>query len=233
MQTNGTHQANAHRYFFKNLKKERANFLLYPYSFSLPTLNETFSEGAMLTLNNISLPDNDSADYFKYVSGNSTINTRRAKALYDVGVGILQLESDGGNGPGNFLTIEAHSYCYPLYNYIGGKFASCWKSDDYENYLKKFGVKAERTSVVYLNGTDIRRGLLFNGLDLRFGVLVIGNIYDGKEAEIYDVIGREGAAQIRSFVQRGGVVYASGKGALVAEKLGLVRFSQCSRSFYR
>lgn len=185
---------------------------------------------------------------YNYIWWGEYITLTRAQALYDVSIAILQI-STSGSAPTNSsspagspsvseLTYEAYSYCSVLYNYIAGKYASCFTSTTYDTYVAANPTAVEATSVIYVTETDVAGGYLFqkNGA-LKFGMLVVPDIYAGSQDQIAQLLGSDGKTQLSQFLSAGGTsayfywanlmfvigtIFSSGKGALVLQSLGIV-----------
>lgn len=136
-------------------------------------------------------------------------------------IAILTIEGEY-NGMIRPLTYEAFDYCAPLYNYLNTKYAQCWRSADYWAYIAADSAH-EATSVVYIDETDVKSGrlLLPDGFP-RFGALIVPDIYAGADATIAEFLGASGREQLQAYLDQGGLVFSSGKGALLLQTLGLV-----------
>jgi hypothetical protein len=214
----------AYQYIMDELNPNSAQFIVYPYSFSSSVSNASFPDGAVVSTTAGSLSGGAS---FQFYSDDTDIVFQRAQALYDVSIAILLLSSPNtvstGGAPTTDLTYEAYTYCSVLFNWISGKYANCWSADDYLQYLQSNTSSHEKTSVVYVNQTDISSGILFNANGTpRFGILIVPDIYAGSQNQIVTMLGSAGKTQITNFVNAGATVFSSGKGALVVQQLGLV-----------
>jgi hypothetical protein len=224
----------AYQHVFHNLHPDTTSFVAYPYKFqhisrSAALPNETFPEGAVLKTRLAGLPGNvphpHSQYYFTYLRSKG-VKLWKAKGMYLGNIGILRLE---GKFKGRFrdLTYESSYMCTSLYAYIG-KWAQCFRTWDWERYLQD--PRHEDASIVYLNATDIGRDYLLertpnataSEIRPRFGMLLVPDIVLGAEDMVHDMLGALGQQNLRDYVQHGGVIYASGKSALLLEKLGIL-----------
>jgi hypothetical protein len=214
----------AYQYIAMGLSPYSSEFILYPYSFT--SANQTaFDDGAIISTDANGF---SGGALFEFIAGDTNITLQRAQALYDTNIAILLLTQPASSSnpsvpPLTDLTYEAYTYCSVLYNYITGKYEQCWTGSAYLADLQQNAATREATSVVYVNETDLSTGILFTSSgSLQFGVLIIPDIYQGSQQAIITLLGSKGSAQIISFVQAGGTVITSGKGALVLEALDIV-----------
>ena len=78
---------------------------------------------------------------------------------------------------------------------------------------------------MYVTPEHISKGILMQKGVLRFGVLIIPDIYQGSEGVIANAL-KPSWGNINDFVRNGGLVYASNKGALVLQRLSLFDIGQ-------
>ncbi|KAH3766814.1 hypothetical protein Pelo_1308 [Pelomyxa schiedti] len=206
----------AYSYVFNSVHTSRTDLILYPYTFSARTITNAtmaFKEGAVIS-------DDGAGGGFSFVTSATNIELARAKALYDSSIAILSV-TGFYDGATRDLTYESSRYCSALHDYLVGKYLNCWTSAEYLAAIAQ-NPNLEATSVVYVTAADIASGFLFNNGLRRFGVLIISDIYSGSQSVIVESLGSTGLAQLTSFTTSGGMIYASGKGALVLSTAGLV-----------
>ena len=120
------------------------------------------------------------------------------------------------------LTNEAPNVCQALYGSISGKWAQCWQSSAWLQYLASTSYP-ESTSIVYVQTADIESGLLLTASgSLRFGQLIFADIYLGSADVILANISTAAQDAIQLFVTSGGTIISSGKGAAIVQGLGLL-----------
>ncbi|KAH3732381.1 hypothetical protein Pelo_16786 [Pelomyxa schiedti] len=243
----------ARRYVINSLDTDESSMILYPYSFDalaedkLATIKaknatngqsgiimaeQSFPYGSLLdTEPTENLPSiNDY--YFHWLLTNSTINLSRAKAVYDSSIAVLQVTDTWIDGVPIDLTWEADYFCTVFYNYIWGKYKKCFRGlYDWEQYLAANPVTHERVSFVFLTPENITaNGLKNTDGSNRFGMLIFPDIVEGSQSKILSRLS-SASSQIQSFVSAGGLLYSSGKGALVVEGLSLARSGTFSQSY--
>lgn len=152
--TEGGDLHHAYTFIFSKLHPTKSRFILYPYSFSKPALNNTldsdtdtnrtnstannatlpvestsknrtstpliwesgvFPDGSIISVTDEKLPlpnnTNYQLTYFKYVVDETTIDLKRAKALYDMNIAILQME--------DFIIEEGNVHSKRFYTWDG------------------------------------------------------------------------------------------------------------------
>jgi hypothetical protein len=73
-----------------------------------------------------------------------------------------------------------------------------------------------------LDEVDIQTGFLMNGTSLRFGALIIPDIIATYKDTLLTLLGTAGLNAIAAYVNGGGYVYASSKGAWLLEQAGIL-----------
>eukprot|EP01105_Mastigella_eilhardi_P019189 TRINITY_DN44_c0_g2_i1.p1 TRINITY_DN44_c0_g2~~TRINITY_DN44_c0_g2_i1.p1 ORF type:complete len:2522 (-),score=650.58 TRINITY_DN44_c0_g2_i1:100-7614(-) len=223
----------ARRYVIVNLDKDKSNFMLYPYDFDLETkldngteVDASFPDGAFIdTEPQEVLPTADETSYFFYYLKTQSVDLKRSKAIYDSNIAVLQVSGDWIDGVDIDLTWESDYYCTMFYNYIWGKYTKCFRNMyQWQTYLDAYPTDHEPVSIVFLTPGNITAGALrtSDGRN-RFGMLILPDIVEDSQDDIYATLGATGSSEITSFIQRGGLLYSSSKAAMVAEKIGLVQ----------
>eukprot|EP01022_Parablepharisma_sp_SALTPOND_P020819 TRINITY_DN3883_c0_g1_i2.p1 TRINITY_DN3883_c0_g1~~TRINITY_DN3883_c0_g1_i2.p1 ORF type:complete len:597 (+),score=74.99 TRINITY_DN3883_c0_g1_i2:1021-2811(+) len=221
-QDSSTKRYYAYKYVFNNLKKYSTQFVVYPYSFSYvpdpndPTMTFTFNKGGVFSLKPDLLPtDPDKYNYFQTFKATTDVQFGKAKALYDINIGILSVQDFHGDIYMD-LFYEAMSYCTMLSSYLG-KYSDCVQGTDY--YSFKNDTKNEgKSALVMLSPEDIiNQDLLFTeDGSPRFQLLILPDYYAGAHEMINSRLG-SAIDKIKEYVNRGGLIYASGKGGYLLE----------------
>ena len=241
----------ARRFVVKNLDANKANFLLYPYNFSYNTGSETydwdflgtetdnytsmFPDGAFVSTMDVeSFPAFNTSDYFYWIN-TTRMDISKSKPLYDVNIGVLQVQVDRVTGSMD-LTYESDSFCTVFSSWVWGKYTRCFRSvEDYDSYIAENPTESTKPVFSYVTPSDLNNGRLFTDASKkkpRFGILYIPDIIVGEQKNIAALIDATGLSDLRSFVQvHGGVLSTSGKGVLVAQELGLVAASTFSTRY--
>jgi hypothetical protein len=213
---------------FRSLKKDESFLVVYPNSYNYTynsTINGTTSEitssfnnGSFINLKpeSISIKDPNNRNYFKFLQTNTTVEFGKSKALYDMNIAVLKIERSI-DGRLTDLTYESDHYCTALSTYLG-KFTQCLNRKSYEEYIKIPG-NLGRTIFMYVDEIDIDRSnfLFLDQSKNRFGILIIPDIVMGAEKTILDILGESGINKIKTFVNNGGMIYVSGKSAILLE----------------
>jgi len=187
---------------------------------------DVYPEGAIFSIFPGKLPIIGASNYFNYLNASTNVLFPKAKALYDMNIAVLKLEAIHENILKD-LTYESDYFCLALSSYLG-KYAQCLKGSDYKAYRSDVKNKG-KTAFVFISIDDIKGGersfLMTDDpdeSDVRFGLLIIPDIVLGSETLIKQILGDVGIARIKKFVEKGGLIYAEGKGAIVLEMIGLV-----------
>jgi len=249
---NGTNTNDRARSFvFRNLDKNQANWIIYPYNFTYieppPTSsevessvseseestseveyvqgNQTLPDGAMLsTMNQDSFPLHT---YMNWIESKTDMNLKKAKVVYDLNIAVLQMEAERQDEDGEWSTIDitydSDSFCTMFYNYFYPKYQKCFVGmDAYLDWVNKTPGQADRSSIVYVTPLDISKGRLKtkNGENL-FGMLIIPDLMMAEVNYVKQSLSSS-KSKIASFVNDGGLLLTTGKGAFLAESWGLV-----------
>jgi len=213
----------AYQYIFARTQATKADFLLYPESFSFfeDDIETSFDEGAVFKIKNEEMPTNDE-DSFDYLKSTTTANLGRAKALYDGNIAILDIDKEI-NGVNKHLTFEAAAYCNILHTYLAKHERCFYGYDDYVEYLSDEDYPDKETnSIIFVNTEDIKSGKLLQNEEAFFGLLILPDLTFGLEEVSLAEIGIDGANEIRNYADQGGTIFASGKSSWLLEKLGLL-----------
>ena len=238
-QSVGNDYVQALDYVFKHLSPVQSAFVLFPYSFALSNASHSsYPQGAFVSTSDApsiasSLPSATSATDFQYVLAvqdlllASSQASVQSQAVYDSSIAIFIAYGVLPSDPTltvRMLTNEAPNVCQALYGSIAGKWAQCWQSAAWLAYLASSGTH-EATSIVYVTASDLASGLLFNPTQRpRFGSLIFPDLYFGSAPTVLSNLTATSAAvqQVHAYVQAGGTIITSGKGALIAQGLGLI-----------
>ena len=228
-QMNSTEEYYAYQYIFRSLAEYSTDYVVYPYSFTyVPdatdiTKNVAYNKGAVFSLNPTGLPtDNKVEGYFTNVKAATNVSFGKAKALYDINIAVLSIE-DYYNDMLMDINYESSTYCNVLSTYLG-KYTDCLVGSTGYWQFKGDSKNAGKTALVMVNGTDIvTNNLLFTADGApRFQMLVIPDYYLGAQTVINTKLGTAGIQKIKDFVNKGGLIYASGKAGYLLELWGIV-----------
>ena len=241
-QSKGNDFLEASTFVFNHLSRTSSGFVLFPYAFALGNSSNApeYPQGAFVsTVGDAAvdgaLPSSTSASAFQYAMSvqslllSSAAAGSQAQAVYDSSIAIFISYGVLPGDPSNtvrMLTNEAPNVCQALYGAIAGKWLQCWNSGQWLTYLAGSGTH-EASSIVYVTAQDLASGLLFTTTSPsvpRFGSLIFTDIYFGSAPVVLaNLTGTAQAAQaVQAFVQAGGTIISSGKGALLVQGLGLL-----------
>jgi len=213
----------AYRFIFNNLKIHSSSLILYPYNF-LYSPNETdssfdqsYKNGAIFTIKPDTLPnDTTSTTFFKNVRANANVTFGKAKAIYDMNIGIFKLE-DFFDDIYKDLTYESADYCEALATTLG-KYKECMTSANYLKFKADYKNNG-KTALVYLNPDDFKTtDLLFlpDGAP-RFQMIIIPDHLTAAHELITQKLSPAGISNIKLYLDRGGFILASGKSGFLLE----------------
>jgi hypothetical protein len=155
------------------------------------------------------------------------MDIKKAKVVYDLNVAILQVEAERKDEEGKWNTIDitydSDSYGTMFYSAFYPKYAKPFIGmSEYLEWLKSNPTQGDRSVMVYVTPSDIANGYLNTSSGENFfGLLVIPDIAMSEVSYVKKVLGAS-KAKISTFVNNGGVVLTTGKGAFLAESWGLV-----------
>jgi len=219
----------AYRHIFNNLKEYSTRFVVYPYHFTFypdptnPDQTVAYDEGAVFTLKPELLPDDWQAwNYFDSVKAKTNVEFGKAKAFYDVNMGILSI-ADYYNNVYTDLFFEASTYCDRLTSYLA-KYKDCLANAKAYYAFKNDTKNAGKTSLLMMGPEEIvTYNLLFTADGApRIKLLLITDYFGDAETLIANRLGSAGIAKIKAFVEAGGIVWASGKAGRLLEGWGIL-----------
>lgn len=143
-QPNFNKKKNAYKYLLLNIEQYTSKYIFYPYSFDYKyKLNETkeevtkhFEEGAMFTLNNSDIPYSQ----FQFLMSNSTLQFKKARAIYDSDIAVFRLNTIFDNFLNN-LFYDSDSFSAYFGNYFGKFKTYCNGIDQYIEQKKNIPYK--------------------------------------------------------------------------------------------
>jgi hypothetical protein len=231
-QSTSNYEYYAYKHIFTNLKEYSSRFVLYPYQFtykgnvseagSEKETETAFTKGAVFDLRPELLPTNkDQYNFFNSLVATTNVTFGKAKALYDVNVGVLMIE-DYYDDVLKELTYESASYCELLATYLG-KYKDCLTGTTYDAFRKDTKNQG-KTALVMLNEADIVKSNLLFAADgaPRFQLLVVPDFYFGAQAAITKKLGTAGVQKLKDYLNKGGTMFASGKAGFLLETWGLL-----------
>ena len=207
----------AYKYIFENLKIYRSNFILYPYAFnytdsSLLEDNLIKKEsGGIFTLDPKSLTSS-----FDNIKDITTVEIGQSKALYDINIGILSIQSKLNNLNQNLFS-EADLYC-SYFIQKTNKVKNCLT--DLEQFKSYKETNPSKGAVVYIN-----EDMLFNDIlneENNFGLLIIPDHIFGTENLIMNKLNSSCVEKIKNFIKNGGNILTSGKSGFLLEKMDII-----------
>ena len=206
-----------YKYIFENLKIYRSNFILYPYAFnytdsSLLEDNLIKKEsGGIFTLDPKSLTSS-----FDNIKDITTVEIGQSKALYDINIGILSIQSKLNNLNQNLFS-EADLYC-SYFIQKTNKVKNCLTDlDQFKSYKE---TNPSKGAVVYIN-----EDMLFNDIlneENNFGLLIIPDHIFGTENLIMNKLNTSCVEKIKNFIKNGGNILTSGKSGFLLEKMNII-----------
>ena len=218
----------AQQYALKSLSISESTMLVYPYSFTFNSSEQTtttYQKGGLFSLRPDLFPDQFSYNKFDFILTNTNVKIGKAKALYDINIAILKFEQEI-DGDVMDLFYEGSSFC----NYFTGytaKYSTCLLGK--EELLKVKESDSLKTGVVYLNQTHMNNNGLFSEDNTNlFGLLIIPDHSLGSEELITANYTSKVINDIQTFINNGGTVIVSGKSGYLLEKWGIL-----SRGTYR
>ena len=222
-QSNFDRMKNAYSYLLLKIEQYTSKHIFYPYSFDYTyKLNETeeevtkhFEEGALFALNNKSIPYQS----FQFLMSNSTIQFKKARAIYDADIAVFRLTTIFDNFLNN-LFYDSDSFSAYFGTYFG-KFSVFLNGiDEYITYKKSNPLK---TAFVFIDHKDIQKGALFNEYGQpRFGLFILPDHILGSDTLISSLLTKNGRDQIVKYIKEGGNLWATGKSGFLLEHLEII-----------
>eukprot|EP00767_Chilomastix_cuspidata_P001031 gnl/Chilomastix_cuspidata/1307.p1 GENE.gnl/Chilomastix_cuspidata/1307~~gnl/Chilomastix_cuspidata/1307.p1 ORF type:complete len:2521 (+),score=430.49 gnl/Chilomastix_cuspidata/1307:148-7563(+) len=230
-----------------NLESQSSNTLFYPYLFSAEDLNTSyaeqpdsavvFSEGAFLRVDGPDELPESYESYFHWWDALSGVDVTRGSALFAVSVAILQAivpydtetfsivdESDYSLD----LTWDSDAFCAAFTLQASALFPQCYTSvAELDAHIEDTGADSANVWITYVTPDEIAEGALFDTEtgDPRFGILFFPDVIEGFEETVANLIGTTGAIELSEYVNQGGTLYTSAKGAVVVDHLGELTIS--------
>jgi len=162
-----------------------------------------------------------------WIESKTDMDLKKAKVVYDVNVAILQIQADRQDEDGEWNTIDitydSDSFCTMFYSNFYPKYTKCFVGiQEYKDWLKANPTKGDRSIVVYLSAADLASNALktSSGENL-FGMLIIPDIMMSEASFLKKTLAAS-KSKVQAFVNDGGMVLTTGKGAFVTEAWGLV-----------
>ena len=207
----------AYKYIFENLKIYRSNFILYPYAFnytdtSTPENNLIQKEsGGIFTLDSKSLTTS-----FDNIKNITTVEIGQSKALYDINIGILSIQSKLNDLNQNLFS-EADLYC-SYFIQKTNKVKNCLINlEEFKSFKE---TNPSQGAVVYINEDMLINDILNE--ENNFGLLIIPDHIFGTEDLIMNKLNSSCVEKIKNFIKNGGNVLTSGKSGLLLEKMNII-----------
>ena len=205
------------KWFVRSAKQFSSTIVLYPYQFTYnhkledgTSLEKKYENGGFLSIRpeelnglNIGLKTHE------------TLKLKKAKALYDADIAILNI-----NGNFEYLNNinffdEAVDWCTYFQTYLGK--GTCY--GNYQDFLKQKTAHPEKTFVTWINETEINNNKLINDGLPRFGILIVPDYLLGAESIIKTKLNKN---KIIDYYNKGGIIFVSGKSGILLQDFGLI-----------
>ena len=217
----------AYQHILGNIQKYKSTFIVYPWAFTYihqddeettSTLQNPY--GGFFTLAPDNLPKDDAAHPFWHISNITNVNIGKSKAIYDIDIAILSIETKFNGNLMNLFT-ETDAYCTFFISRLE-KVEECLNG---KNELEEYRTSSTTSgTVVLIDNKELNtNNLLFtNDGSNNFGLLIIPDHVYGSESVIENLLTSNGIQKIKTFIQQGGNVLASGKSGYLLEKWGIL-----------
>ena len=211
---------------FSNVNKDTTKYIVYPYAFDYQTklenetvINYSQSKGGFFAINPSVLPSDSYPHTFKNIKDITSVQVSKSKALYDIDIGILTDETTF-EGTRTNLFSEADNFCTFFVQRLG-KVSECARDLSELEALRK---ENPNKGMVMLISPSIlnNKNFQFKNDANNFGLLIIpDHVYNTEDIIIKDLT-TSGINKIKTFIDEGGNILATGKSGYLLEKLGLV-----------
>ena len=205
-------------WFIKAWKQYTSNIILYPYAFSYSYVeNETkiekqYEQGGFISLK----PEELTAGLG--LRANDTLRIKKARALYDGDIAILNINGDYESLENINYFGEADEWCNYFNTFLGKGVCQ----GNFEMFNKSKTANPTKTFATWINETEVKKGsLMDNGLP-RFKVLIVSDYILGAESLIKSKLTQQGINQIKNYYENGGIIFVDGKSGYLFEDFGLV-----------
>ena len=229
-QTEYNQMRNMYRFILQQIKLYSSKFILYPYAFNYNyELNDTektkktieYPEGAMFSLDNKSI-------YVPYVMSNSTIQFKKARALYDTDIAILRFTTLYEEFLNN-LFYDADSFTTHFFINMNKPSPIKDTFKEYQDYKKS---NPGKSAIAFIDHNEIKSGALIDEYGQpRFGVVVIPDHILGTDKMISSLLGEDGRNKIKQYVNAGGNIIVTGKSGFLLEHFDLIPQGTYNTSF--
>ena len=210
------------RAIIKSIKLYSTNIILYPYSFDYKLDNGTskhFSQGSF-----ISLKPSELNGFNISLKTNNTLSIKKAKALYNADIAILRILGEY-NGDSNIDYFRGY---YDLCNFFY-VIEKGYCENDFQAFLTRKYENSAGAYVSPLNETNIQNGALMEKDSPRFGILIIPDFTTGTYERIKSKL-KDSFDKFIEYYEKGGIIIANGKSAILLEDIGLVNKGTYDRS---
>ena len=202
----------------RNWKQYSSNIIVYPYSFNYSyETNETeierqYKEGAFISLKPEELQDGVG------LRTNNTLKIKKARALYDGDIAILNINGNYEELENINYFGEADEWC----NYFSNFLYKGVCQGDFETFNNTKTKNPGKTFATWINETEIKKGsLMDNGLP-RFKILIVSDYILGSESLIKSKLGSDGIKKIKDYYDNGGIIFVDGKSGYLFEDFGFI-----------
>jgi len=196
--------------------------------------NQTLPDGAMIST--MSTEEFPLHTYMNWIESKTDMNLKKAKVVYDMNIAVLQIqaerEADDGTWNSVDITYDSDGFCTAFYSYFYPKYNRCFVGvDAYKAWLEANPTMGDQSCIVYVSPDDIKKGKLKNANGENFfGMLIIPDIMMKEVSYVKKTV--SGAKdKVQAFVNDGGVLLTTGKGAYLTETWGFVPSSTFSNQY--
>ena len=205
------------KWFVRSAKQFSSTIVLYPYQFTYNHKLEdgTFQEKKYENGGFLSIRPEELNGLNIGLKTHDTLKLKKAKALYDADIAILNI-----NGNFEYLNNinffdEAVDWCTYFQTYLGK--GTCY--GNYQDFLKEKTAHPEKTFVTWINETEINNNKLINDGLPRFGILIVPDYLLGAESIIKTKLNKN---KIIDYYNKGGIIFVSGKSGILLQDFGLI-----------
>ena len=209
---------------FSNVNKDTTKYIVYPYAFDYQTkyendtvINYSQSKGGFFAINPNILPSDSYPHTFKNIKDITSVQVSKSKALYDIDIGILTDETTY-EGTRTNLFSEADAFCTFFVQRLG-KVSECARD---LSELQSLRNENPNKGIVMLISPSIlnNKNFKFKNDANNFGLLIIpDHVYNTEDIIIRDLT-TSGINKIKTFIDDGGNILATGKSGFLLEKFG-------------
>lgn len=203
----------SYQHLFGNIDKDKSKYILYPYAFKYKNQEDEEieqNEGGFFSLNPNILPTSSTKHFFETIKDITSVKIEKSKALYDIDIGILTLETTYEGMPINLFS-EADLFCNYFVQRIG-KVSICVKdSKELSDFRSSEDTQGKGAVMLISPDELLNKDILFRSGLNNFELLIIpDHVYDTQDI-IKKELTQKGIDKMKEFVQNGGNALATRK----------------------